>query len=215
MGGFLLPSSQFSLYVVGLLGCLQLPCPRLACLVNSFRSVCLGLLGPTVRGRSCFLGHAQILGRTVLSAQSFREVLRLALTSGRLPQLPSQRSPDIRTVLAKALGVGRSLARRHFRSHHHQLFLLADWFSFFSRTGEVFLLCEPAASRLGTLLIFCRFGQLFVGLLLPVRFPQGVSRGVYLCHLLAQCALPLACLRALGRPCLLQSGFSPPVFGIS
>ena len=110
---------------------------------------------------------------------------------------------------------GRSLARRHFRSHHHQHFLQADWFSFFSRTGEVFLLCEPAASRLGTLLIFCRFGQLFVGLLLPVRFPQGVSRGVYLCHLLAQCALPLACLRALGRPCLLQSGFSPPVFGIS
>ena len=45
MKGFLLRSRQVSPYVAGLLGRLQLPCPRLAGLIVSFSSVCLGSSG--------------------------------------------------------------------------------------------------------------------------------------------------------------------------
>ena len=69
MKGFLLRSRQVSPYVAGLLGRLQLPCPRLAGLIVSFSSVCLGSSG-LLRVAGAVFGLAQILGLPALSAQS-------------------------------------------------------------------------------------------------------------------------------------------------
>ena len=62
MKGFLLRSRQVSPYVAGLLGRLQLPCPRLAGLIVSFSSVCLGSSGLLRVAGAVFWGSPKSLG---------------------------------------------------------------------------------------------------------------------------------------------------------
>ena len=94
----------------------------------------------------------------------------LAPSSGRPPQLPSQLSSVGRTTLVRALGVGRSLVGRHFRSHHLSFGLAGSGFPSYERDS---CLGEPTAPRSGTFSPLLSFGQSFFRPLRPVGFVQG------------------------------------------